>query len=85
MYPKITSQIQGEFASTVKIETSENVFEIVEVDTSSTKMFGIVTPSAMTLEAYDLSGLADSFPDIALASLFENLGANFSALSTNLS
>ena len=85
MYPKIASQIKGEFASTVKIETAENVFEIVEVDTSSTKTFGIVTPSTMTLEAYNESGLADSFPDITLASLFENLGANFSALSTNLS
>jgi hypothetical protein len=83
MYPKITSQIATEFASTVKIETAENVFEIVEVDTSSTKMFGIVTPSSMSVEDYDESGLADTFPNIYVNSIFENLGANFTALSVN--
>jgi hypothetical protein len=83
MYPKITSQIATEFASTVKIETSEGVYEIIEVDTLTNNKFGIVTPSSMSLEDYDNSGLADTFPDISLFSLFENLGANFTALSVN--
>jgi len=83
MYPKITSQIATEFASTVKIETSEGVFEIIEVDTNSTSLFARVTPSAMTVEDYDASGLADTAPDISLLALFENLGANFTALSVN--
>lgn len=83
MYPKITSQIATEFASTVKIETSEGVFEIIEVDTNSTSMFARVTPSAMTVEAYDASNLGDTFPNIYVKSVFENLGANFTALSVN--
>jgi hypothetical protein len=86
MYPKIASQITGEFASTVKVETAENVFEIIEVDTSEgSKMFRSVAPSSMSVEDFDNSGLADTFPNIYVNSIFENLGVNFSALSTNLS
>ena len=82
-FPKITSHITTEFASTVKVETSENVFEIIEVDTNSGSMFSRVAPSTMTLEAFDASGLADTAPDISLLALFENLGANFTALKEN--
>jgi hypothetical protein len=86
MYPKIHSQITGEFASTVKVETSENVFEIIEVDTSEgSKMFRSVAPSSMSVEDFDNSGLADTFTNIYVISIFENLGVNFTALSTNLS
>ena len=82
-FPKITSQIASEFSSVVKVETSEGVFEIIEVDTNSTSLVARVTPSTMSVEDYDNSGLADTAPDISLLALFENLGANFTALSEN--
>lgn len=82
-FPKIHSHITTEFASTVKIETAENVFEIVEVDTSEDRKMFAVSVSSMSVEDYDASGLADTFPNIYLVSIFENLGSNFTALSVN--
>ena len=82
-FPKIHSHITTEFASTVKVETAEGVYEIVEVDTSEDRKMFAVSVSSMSVEDYDASGLADTFANIYVNSIFENLGANFTALSVN--